>query len=161
MRADFTPAPGLTGWVDVNYSRDEQTLSTPIGLDRQNIWTYSAGLKKALGETASLDLVYFHDDSDFVTNNPHLLTFTTEYNSNVHTTDVSDNGASLVFTDTPGGVLKSFELGMDFHQIAGTDDADYYAPGGQLAAPTIVGGGQPAVPGGLRARRSSSPCSAC
>ena len=142
VRADLAPAPGLTGWVDVNYSRDEQTLSTPIGLDRQDIWTYSAGLKKTLGETASLDLVYFHDDSGFLTNNPHLLTFTTEYNSNVHTTDVSDNGASLVFTDTPGGVLKSFELGMDFHQIEGTDDADYYAPNGQLAAPTIVGGGQ-------------------
>jgi outer membrane receptor protein involved in Fe transport len=142
LRADVSP-PGtdLKAWVEVRYSQDDQVLSTPIGVDRQHIWTYSAGLKKSFGDGAALDLVYFHDDSAFVTNNPHLLTFTTEYNSNVHVTDVSDNGASLVLSKTSDGLFRRLALGMDFHQLAGADSADYYAPNGQLAAPTIEGGG--------------------
>jgi outer membrane receptor protein involved in Fe transport len=141
LRADLKPAPDLTGFVDIHYGFDEQTLSTPIGLDHQHIWTYSGGLTKSFGGGASLQLVYFHDDSDFITNNPHLLSFTTEYNSNVHTTTVSDNGASLIFSRKLDGIVRNFNLGMDVHQLSGADDANYYAPSGQLAAPTIVGGG--------------------
>jgi outer membrane receptor protein involved in Fe transport len=142
LRADFTPSGDLTGFVDIHFTRDEQTLSTPIGLDRQNIWTYAGGVKKTFGAGLALDAVVFHDDSDFVTNNPHLLTFTTEYNSNVHTTKVSDNGASVTLSQKRDGLLKSWQLGMDAHEISGRDDALYYAPSGQLAAPTILGGGR-------------------
>ena len=141
LRGDFTAAPDIKGFVDVTYGEDRQILSTPIGLDKQRIWTYSGGLTKTFGDGASLAATFFHDDNNFVTNNPHLLTFTTEYNSNIHTTTASDNGASLVFTQQWSGWLRRVNVGGDYHQIIGHDLANYFAPSGQLAAPTIIGGG--------------------
>lgn len=141
LRADFTPATDISGFLNVNYSENEQTLSTPIGLDHQEIWTYAGGLTKTFDNDTSLSATFFHDDNNFVTNNPHLLTFTTEYNSNVHTTTATDNGASLVLTHQMAGWLRALNFGADFHQIAGHDLANYYAPSGTLAAAPIIGGG--------------------
>ena len=141
LRGDFTPASDVSGFVNVSYGEDRQVLSTPIGVDKQRIWTYSGGLTKSFDNDASLSATFFHDDNHFVTNNPHLLTFTAEYNSNIHTTTASDNGASLVFTQQWSGWLRRVNVGGDFHQITGHDLANYYAPSGQLAAPTIIGGG--------------------
>lgn len=141
LRADLAPAPDLTGFLDVTWHRDEQYLSTPIGLDRQSIWTYSGGATKNFGADTTLSLTFFHDDSDFLTDNPHLLTFTTEYNSNVHTTDVSDNGASLILDQNLGAIVPELSMGADFHEISGSDHANYFLTAGTLAAPTIVGGG--------------------
>jgi outer membrane receptor protein involved in Fe transport len=141
LRGDISPAPDISGFFDVSYGEDRQILSTPIGLDKQRIWTYSGGLTKSFGDGASLSATFFHDDNNFVTNNPHLLTFTTEYNSNVHTAAASDNGASLDFTQQWNGWLRRVSVGGDYHQIIGHDLANYYAPSGQLAAPTIIGGG--------------------
>ncbi len=141
LRADFAAGPDIKGSVDITYGEDKQILSTPIGLDKQRIWTYSGGLTKSLGDGASLTATFFHDDNNFGTNNPHLLTFTTEYNSNIHTTTASDNGASLVFMQEWNGWLRRINIGGDFHQLSGHDLATYYAPSGQPAAPTIIGGG--------------------
>jgi outer membrane receptor protein involved in Fe transport len=141
LRGDFAPTDDIKGFVNITYGEDRQILSTPIGLDKQRIWTYSGGLTKSFGSDASLSATFFHDDNYFVTENPHLLTFTTEYISNAHTTRASDNGASLVFTQHTDGLLRTLNIGGDFHQISGHDLANYLAPSGTLAAPTIIGGG--------------------
>ncbi len=141
VRTTFAPGNGLTGFLNVDYGENDQVLSTPIGVDTQHIWTYDGGFTKTFDEGTSLTGTYFHDDNHFVTNNPHLLTFTTEYNSNIHTTTASDNGASLVLTHDMTGWLRSLSMGGDYHQISGHDLANYYAPSGSLAAPTIIGGG--------------------
>jgi outer membrane receptor protein involved in Fe transport len=141
LRGDFAPTDDIKGFVNITYDEDRQILSTPIGLDKQRIWTYSGGLTKSFGSGASLSATFFHDDNYFVTENPHLLTFTTEYISNAHTTRASDNGASLVFTQHTDGLLRTLNIGGDFHQISGHDLANYLAPSGTLAAPTIIGGG--------------------
>ena len=141
LRADFSPAPDISGFLNIAYNDDRQILSTPIGRDNQSTWTVSGGAKKSFDEDQSLALTYFHNDDHFITNNPHLLTFTTEYNSNIHTTVASDNGASLVFTRQQTGWLRTINIGTDFHQISGVDRANYFAPSGALAAPTILGGG--------------------
>lgn len=141
VRADLAPAPGWSGFVSVIYNNDAQTLSTPIGHNNQTTWTGSGGLKKSFDENDSLALTYFHNDDHFITDNPHLLTFTTEYNSNVHLTLANDNGASAIFTRSSDGVFKTINLGVDYHQISGLDSAHYFAPSGGLAAPTILGGG--------------------
>ncbi|HUB86065.1 MAG TPA: TonB-dependent receptor [Rhizomicrobium sp.] len=140
-RADFAPSEDLTGFLDVHYHEDQQYLSTPIGLDRQHIWTYAGGVTKTFGADTTLAATFFHDDSDFLTNNPHLITPTLEYNSNIHTTDVSDNGASIILSQKFGAIVPNVNIGMDFHEISGADHANYYLTSGALAAPTIVGGG--------------------
>jgi len=141
LRGDFTAGPDVKGFFDVIHGEDKQILSTPIGLNKQRIWTYSGGLTKNFGDGASLAATFFHDDNNFVTNNPHLLTFTTEYDSNIHTTTASDNGGSLIFAQEWSGWLRRVNIGGDVHQVLGHDLANYYAPSGQLAAHTIVGGG--------------------
>ncbi|HTT84377.1 MAG TPA: TonB-dependent receptor, partial [Rhizomicrobium sp.] len=142
LRADFTPTADLSGFVDINYHNNVQVLATPIGINTQHMWTFAGGVTKAFDADTTLTATYFHDDSGFLTDNPHLLTFTSEYNSNTHVTDVSDNGASLVLDRDFGTLFPEAEIGADFHQISGYDDADYYAPSGAPAVPTIVGGGQ-------------------
>ena len=141
FRADFTPSDDLHGFLNVNYGEDTQVLSTPIGLDHQRIWTYDGGLTKTFGNDTTLTATFFHNDNHFVTNNPHLLTFTTEYNSNTHVTNAKDNGASLILTHDMDGWLRTLSLGADYHQVSGHDYADYYLSDGSLGAPTIVGGG--------------------
>jgi outer membrane receptor protein involved in Fe transport len=141
IRADFEPDPDTTGFLTVNYNQDRQILGTPIGLNRQRLWTYAGGIHESFEGGLSLSVTFSHDDNNFITNNPHLLTFTTEYNSNIHTTTASDNGASIVLTQILAGPLRSVSVGGDMHQILGKDVANYYAASGELAAPTIIGGG--------------------
>jgi outer membrane receptor protein involved in Fe transport len=149
LRADFEPSSDLTGFFVVNYHSNDQVLSTPIGLDSQQTWTYSGQIKKTFGDGGSLTATTFHDDSHFVTNNPHLLSFTTEYNSNVHRTPVNDTGGSLTWSQDLPTIVKSYSLGVDVHAISGDDDANYYLPSGVLAVPTIVGGGKQLFVGGF------------
>jgi outer membrane receptor protein involved in Fe transport len=149
LRADFEPSSDLTGFFVVNYHSNDQVLSTPIGLDSQQTWTYSGQIKKTFGDGGSLTATAFHDDSHFVTNNPHLLSFTTEYNSNVHRTPVNDTGGSLTWSQDLPTIVKSYSLGVDVHAISGDDDANYYLPSGVLAVPTIVGGGKQLFVGGF------------
>ncbi len=148
-RADLEPTSDLTGFFVFNYHSNDQVLSTPIGLDSQQTLTYSGQVKKTFGNGGSLTATAFHDDSHFVTNNPHLLSFTTEYNSNVHTTPVTDTGGSLTWSQDLPTILKSYSLGVDVHQISGNDYANYYLPSGALAVPTIVGGGKQLFVGGF------------
>lgn len=149
VRGDFTPTSDLSGSFTVNHHDNDQVLQTPIGDDHQQTWTYSGHVTKTFGDGISITATGFHDDSNFVTNNPHLLSFTSEYNSNVHRTPVNDTGGSLVFTQDLGGILRSYSLGADVHAVSGGDYADYYLPSGALAAPTIVGSGKQLFAGGF------------
>lgn len=149
LRADATPTSDLTASVTVDYHGDHQTLQTPIGDDSQSIWTYSGQVKKTFDNGGSLTASVFHDDSYFVTNNPHLLTFTTEYNSNIHYTPMDDTGGSLIWQQALNSALKSYMVGMDAHYIAGGDYADYYLPGGALATSAIIGSGKQLFLGGF------------
>jgi outer membrane receptor protein involved in Fe transport len=149
LRADATPTSDLTASVTVDYHGDHQVLQTPIGDDSQSIWTYSGDVKKTFANGGSLTASVFHDNSYFVTNNPHLLTFTTEYDSNVHYTPVTDTGGSLIWQQALNSILKSYMVGVDAHYIAGGDFANYFLPSGALAAPTIVGSGKQLFLGGF------------
>ena len=149
VRGDVEPSSDLMGSFVFNYHSNDQKLSTPIGLDSQEIWTYSGQIKKTFANGGSLTATAFHDDSRFVTNNPHLLSFTTEYNSNVHSTPVSDTGGSLTWSQNLSTLVKGYSVGIDGHAISGHDDANYFLPSGALAVPTIVGGGRQLFVGGF------------
>ncbi len=152
-RGDFDLAEGLTSFALVNYHDNDQVLSTSLGADSQRTWTFSGGLKQLIGDGGSLTGNFFFDDSDFMTNNPHLLTFTTEYNSNIHRTPVNDAGGSVVWSQDLSGVVRNYTAGVDVHWISGQDNAEYYLPNGKLAAPTIVGGGEQIFVGGFAQAR--------
>jgi len=152
-RGDFDLAEGLTGYFVLDYHDNDQVLSTPIGADSQRTWTYSGGLKQVLDNGASITASFFHGDSDFTTNNSHLLTFTTEYDSNIHRTPVDDTGGSLIWSQDLTGIVRNYTVGADLHYISGQDNAEYYLPSGQLAVPTIVGGGKQIFVGGFAQAR--------
>jgi len=149
LRADFTPGSDLSGFFMLNYHGNDQVLSTPIGEDAQRIWTYSGQLSRTYRSGGALTATLFHDDNDFVTDNPHLLSFTAEYNSNTHHSPANDTGGSLIWTQRRGAVVHSYTLGVDAHEITGSDYSDYYLPGGGTAAPGIVGGGKQLFIGGF------------
>jgi outer membrane receptor protein involved in Fe transport len=153
LRGDFDLSADLTGFVDINYHENDQVLTTPIGADSQETWTYSGGLKQRLGDGASLTATFFHDDSNFTTNNPHLLGFTTEYNSNVHRTPVDDWGGSLIFSQDLEGILRNYTVGADLHYVSGGDYANYFLPSGKLGVNTIVGSGKQIFVGGFAQAR--------
>jgi outer membrane receptor protein involved in Fe transport len=149
FRSDVAPSSDLTGWFAVDYHDNDQTLSTAIGDNHQKTWTYSGQVRKTFANGGALTAAAFHGDSDFVTANPHLLTFTTQYVSNIHRTPVQDWGGSFVWSQDLTSVLRSYMVGVDVHAISGHDFADYYLPSGALAVPTIVGGGRQLFVGGF------------
>ncbi|HEX4183483.1 MAG TPA: TonB-dependent receptor, partial [Caulobacteraceae bacterium] len=149
LRSDFAPRDDLTGSVTINYHDNHQLLQTPIGADHQQTWTYSGQIRKTFVGGGALTASLFHDDSNFVTNNPHLINPTTEFDSNIHRTPVNDTGGSLIWSQDLSGILKSYMIGVDAHAISGTDYANYFLQSGQLAVPTIVGGGKQLFVGGF------------
>jgi outer membrane receptor protein involved in Fe transport len=153
LRGDVVPTEGLSGNAVFNYYKDNQILSTPIGANAQNTWTFFGDLKKDFGDGIALTGNLFHDGSIFSTNNPHLLTFTTEYNSNVHTTPVSDTGGSVILSRNSSDLVPLASLGLDFHYISGTDQTNYYAPDGSLMIPTVIGSGDQLFVGGFALAR--------
>lgn len=142
VRGDFAPMNDLTGFVVVNYHDVDQVLSTPIGGNDQQTMNYAGQIKKSFPNEGSITATIFHNDTDFDTNNPHILTFTTEYNSNVHTTLADDTGGSLAWSQNLTGILRNYTIGADMHYVSGSDTADYYLPNGQLGAPPIIGSGK-------------------
>ncbi len=149
LRGDFAPTSDLTGFAVINYYSNDQVFSTPLGHDDQQTWTYSGQIRKTFANGGAITATAFHDDSNFVTNNPHLLSFTTEFDSNIHRTPVTDTGGSLIWSQDLSGILRSYTIGADAHYISGTDFSNYFLPSGQLAVPTIVGGGKQLFVGGF------------
>jgi outer membrane receptor protein involved in Fe transport len=154
LRGDFTPTADFSAFATVNYHDNHQVLTTPIGDDAQRTWTFSGGAKQDFAEGGpfgggSLAATFFHDESNFSTNNPHLLDSDSEYNSNVHYTPVNDTGGSLTWSQPLSGIVHDYLIGADVHYISGTDYTDYYAPTGKLILPTVLAGGDQIFVGGF------------
>ena len=149
LSGNYDPATDFSGYVKIIYHENHQTLTTPIGDDEQRTWTFSGGFKEVLGNGATISGNLFHDDSNFSTNNPHLLGFDSEYNSNTHYTPVNDTGGSLTWSQDLGGLLRNYTAGVDVHYISGTDYTNYFHPNGRLVVPTVIGGGEQIFVGGF------------
>lgn len=142
LHGDFGADPALGGFAEIDYHRNHQILTTAIGDDSQDVWRYSAGLHDDLTPAGTLTATAFHYDSYFVTDNAHLLSFTTQYNSNVHTTPVAETGGSIIWTWKSSGPLRTYSVGVDSQSIDGTDRTDYLLSSGALVLPTVVAGGR-------------------
>lgn len=142
----FQPSARFTGHFRIGYHDNHQVLGSPLSINNQRTWTYSADATQTLGDLGAVTLTVFHDDSRFRTDNTDTPSTAepgqAEFVQNRHTTPVRDTGASLVWSkDWAQGWLRNATLGADAHGIEGRDVADIFDETGQQVR-TDVGSGQ-------------------
>jgi outer membrane receptor protein involved in Fe transport len=127
LTGDFDLNPGLTARTRIDVHDNDQTLTSRLSTNSQRSWTWSAGLTRALARGGSLAATVFHGDSRFRTDNTDTpsgaLPGEAEFVQNRHITPVQDTGASLVWTQPVGALVRSVSLGADYHLIDGEDVA--------------------------------------
>lgn len=148
----FNLSPELQAHAHIGYFDNHQTLGTRLSFNKQLTWTYSADAIRSLGAAGELTLTAFHDDSRFQTDNtdtPSTAAFgAAEFVQNRHITPVHDTGASLIWSKTMTGWLRSVSAGVDYHGISGTDVADIFIDTGRQIR-TDVGRGRQQFLGGF------------
>lgn len=150
---ELKPTASLTGHFRIGYHDNHQTLGTPLSINKQRTWTYSADATQELGDLGALTLTAFHDESHFRTDNTDtpsgVETGEAEFVQNRHTTPVHDTGVSLVWSKSlTAGWLRSASAGVDYHGIQGRDVADIFDDTGRQLR-TDVGSGQQRFLGGF------------
>jgi outer membrane receptor protein involved in Fe transport len=131
FRADLDITDDLIAFLRLDYFDNDQTLQTRLSNNAQRTLNYAAGVAQDFGSDSRLALTAFGSDSRFKTANTGGFTGIpeneAEFVQNRHTTPVEDIGASLIWSQQLGeGWLQSYELGVDFHRIAGEDVADIF-----------------------------------
>lgn len=120
-------APDLTLHGRTSYYDNDLNFLTRLQTNTQRNWRTTAGLDWKPGEHSSVELTGFHVAERFVTNNtgaPDGIDPTqAEYVQNRHLTHADDWGASLIWTRSFAGLLRSLSAGVDYHDIGGRDDA--------------------------------------
>lgn len=137
FRGDVALGEDLSANLRIDYFENEQTLQTRLSKNDQRTWNYSGGLSRSFGEAGDLGLSLFGSSSQFFTQNTGGFTGIpeneAEFIQNVHETPVEDAGGSLVWSDTlSGGWLAAYSIGLDYHRIAGKDEAAIYDETGAL-----------------------------
>lgn len=120
-------AATLTARGRVSYDDNDQTFLTRLNTNRQRNWRATGALGWTPAKNATLDLTLFHNDERFVTDNSGTPdgagAYDAEYVQNRHVTKAHDSGASLIWTQTRAGLLRSWSVGADYHGVHGRDDA--------------------------------------
>ncbi|EZP49985.1 TonB-dependent receptor plug domain-containing protein [Sphingomonas sp. RIT328] len=129
-------APDLTARARVSYYDNDQTFLTRANTNDQQTWRYTGTLSWTPREGGSIDLTAFHNDERFVTNNPGSPEGAdpndVEFVQNSHRTRANDWGASLIWTQTFSGVIRSLSAGADYHGVRGSDHASIFDDTGAL-----------------------------
>jgi len=126
-KGEFDITPTIKAGVTVNYNQNYQPIQiTSKSSNYFRSWTYSGHVSKEFAHNSSLTLTGFHSDSFFKTNNtatpPGAVSGTAEYVENSHHTPVNDIGSSLVWESSIGKWVKAYSLGLDVHELHGTDN---------------------------------------
>ncbi len=130
VSGDADLASSLIARGRVSHYSNAMNYLTHLQTNGEGTWRYTGALNWKPRDRDALDLNVFHDDERFTTNNtgapdgadPNQV----EYIQNIHRTLVSDTGASLIWTKTYTGVLRSLAVGGDYHGIRGSDAAKIY-----------------------------------
>jgi outer membrane cobalamin receptor len=140
-----------TAHARISYHGNDQRYQTVLGFNTQRNWTYSGDLTQRIG-SGSLNATLFHGEGRFRTDNTGtpsgFVSNAAEYVQNRHTTPVHDTGASLVWSQSLSGVLRSYTLGVDAHFISGSDTAQIYDETGKQVR-TDIGRGKQRFIGGF------------
>ena len=122
--------PNLSARVRVSYYDNDHNFLTHLNTNDQRTWRYTGTLRWKPRDGGSVDLAVFHDDGRFVTNNTGAPDGAdpndAEYVQNSHRTQFNDRGASLIWTQTFTGLLRSLSAGADYHGIRGSDNAGIF-----------------------------------
>jgi len=123
--ADLTPTLSLRGRA--SYYDNDQNYLTRLQTNNQRNWRYTGTLSWRPSDRTTVHLSAFHVDERFITNNTGAPDGAdpndAEYVQNRHLTRANDWGASLVWTQTFPGVLRSLSAGVDYHGTHGSDHA--------------------------------------
>lgn len=150
--AGLNLSPRLSGHARIGYHDNDQTLNSRLSTNSQRAWTYEADVTRTFGDGASLTATVFHGDSRFRTDNTDTPTGAlpgeAEFVQNRHITPVHDTGASLVWSQSLSGLLRSWSVGADYHAISGEDVADIFDDSGAQVR-TDIGRGKQQFVGGF------------
>jgi outer membrane receptor protein involved in Fe transport len=120
-------APNLTAKARISYYDNDQNFLTRLNTNTQRTWRYTGTLTWQPNARSSLNLTLFHDNERFVTDNPGTPDGAgmndAEYVQNRHQTRADDWGASLIWTQSFTGLLRSLSVGGDYHGVRGSDAA--------------------------------------
>ncbi|MDB5702631.1 MAG: TonB-dependent receptor [Sphingomonadales bacterium] len=145
-------APNLTARARASYYDNDQNFLTRLNTNEQRNWRYTGALNWKPGDASSVDLTAFHTNGRFITNNTGTPGGAgpndAEYVQNTHRTRVNDWGASLIWTQTFAGVLRSLSAGADYHGIRGSDVAGIFDENGANIR-TDIGSGKQRFLGGF------------
>jgi outer membrane cobalamin receptor len=146
LRGDFAISDTLKARATLDYFDNDQQLITQLSRNNQSQGMYSGSLTKMLAPGGTLELNLFGSTSRFTTYNTGAFdgipASEAEYVQNLHHTPVDDLGSSLIWSKDFGvGLLRSIEVGGDFHRIDGEDLADIFDETGALVR-TDVGSGK-------------------
>lgn len=130
VSGDAQLTPDLSARARVSFYDNDHDFLTRLNTNRQVNWRYTGSLSWKPVAGGSLDLSVFHTDSRFTTNNtfnPDGFDVTqAEFVQNTHRTRDHDEGASLIWTQTFAGVLRSLSVGADYHGVHGRDAAEIF-----------------------------------
>lgn len=123
-------ASNLSIRARVSYYDNDQNFLTHLNTNDQRNWRYKGTLSWKPDDGGSVELTVFHTTEHFITNNTGTPDGAgandAEYVQNSHLTRANDWGASVIWTQTFSGMLRSLSAGADYHGIQGSDDARIY-----------------------------------
>lgn len=127
---DVEIAPELTARGRISYYDNDQTFLTRANTNEQRTWRYTGALRWAPGASEALELTVFHNDEHFRTDNPGSPAGANpndvEFVQNRHRTRATDWGASLLWTRSFAGIVRTLSAGADYHGIQGSDRAQIF-----------------------------------
>jgi Outer membrane receptor for ferrienterochelin and colicins len=126
----FRASDSLTGYLRGNYHNNDQTLTTPAGVNNQHDGGVTGGLTKRFADTSQLEMNAWFQHTHFITENTDVPTGGTvgfeEFVQNIHATPADDFGASAQWTKSLGERISQIQFGGDFRRISGSDTAEIF-----------------------------------
>ena len=127
LNGDFDLGKGWSAGVRLFWNQNSQPLQLVTNSSNYSRnWTYSGHLTKTLADASTLTANAFHTQDFFWTNNVSVPSFNTDasidYIQDSHHTSADDVGGSLVWASSIPGWIKAYSVGVDAHQLSGTDD---------------------------------------
>ena len=129
---DSYEGDSVTAHLGFDYHDNHQRLQTLLDTNGQENFTISGDIARHFGASGNLAMTAFYEDSRFDTNNSTYfpdqanLAATTQDLNEIHKVHANDTGGSLIWSGAPGGILRDYMIGTDWHYISGDDHTRHF-----------------------------------